>query len=75
MLDVSTISEFKAEILWFNLLMTWMIRGHDRLISKVAEWAEELWMLLAPDLQVVDSFLKLCNFWSLSLGSWMHFAV
>ena len=59
MLNVGTISEFNAVIIWFNLLMTWVIRGRDRLISKVAEWAEELWVLLAPDLQLIDSF-----FWS-----------
>ena len=42
---------------------------------KVVKRAEELWMLLTPDLQVVDSFLKLCNFWSFSLGGWMLLAV
>jgi len=56
MLNVGTISEFNAIILLFDLLMTWVVRGRDRLISNIAESAEELCMLLAPDLQVIDSY-------------------
>jgi len=64
MLNVGTITEFNVVILWFNLVTTWVIQGRDRLILKVVEWAEELWMLLALNLQVVDSFLKLSLEWA-----------
>jgi len=42
MLNVGTISEFNAIILLFNLLMIWVIQGHDRFILNVTESTEEL---------------------------------
>jgi len=65
---MDTIFELNAIFFWFDLLITWIIRGHNRLISNVVESTEEFWTVLASNLQLVDSyFLNLCNFWSFSL--------
>jgi len=69
---MDTISELNAIFLLFNLLMTWMTEGviaWSQMLHNQLKNSELSLLLIFKWLTRV--FLKLCNFWSFLLGSWM----